>query len=173
LRGVKVSKGCGRWASAFGTEGSRMDKAEASAGYVEIRDRFFRFRRARCVWSGRELEIRARGPKARLVLAGILLGEAAGPADLAGRAWQPSEADLASQADALAESGLHGRGWGFAFVPESLRVECRWYNPAAGALAIRFAARVVDDRGAEYEASGDVVATVVPESAFYPEEPGA
>jgi hypothetical protein len=147
-----------------------MDKAEPSAGYVEVRDRFFRFRRARCVWARGELEVRAKGPKARLVLCGILLGDAAGLPALAGRVWQPSEAELASQADALAESGLVVGGRGFAFVPESLRVECRGYHAGSGTLSLRFEARVTDpDRGAEYDASGAVVADVVPESDFYPD----
>src|SRR4051794_12424881 len=102
-----------------------MAEEGRSAGYVEVEVRITRSRRARCCWSGGAPEIRAEGHRTRPVLGGIAFGEAAGAADLAGRAWQPGEDDLYARADALAESGLVVAGRGFVFVPESLRVECR------------------------------------------------
>ncbi len=120
-------------------------------GYLDLDGRIARLRSARCAFEGGHLHIEAAAAKCKLHLRGIPFPGAGGVADLAGRAYGPTDVP----GDPIAEGGIETRHLWLSF--ERLGVRCGGYDSTSGVLTVEFQGEV---RDAETGRSGSVDCTL-------------
>lgn len=127
-------------------------------GYLEFDGRITRLREARCSLSDGQLDIEAKGPKARLRLYGIPFPGAALIDDLAGKVFGPDSESVLD--DPIAEGGIETKQMQLSYL--SLMVRCKRYDPQAGTLTVAFEGEVVEaDSGFGGPIEGTVRCSVV------------